>query len=348
MNTFKRLVRPEQLRELSLLLIVIFVIFLFGREIQNYYTGRTFVRISTSIAIITVAAVGQTMVIITRNVDLSIGSIIGFTAYFVGQQVSENNDIAPLVVVGMAIATGALLGLINGILVAYGKIPSIVVTLGTLALYRGLLVEYSDAQSILTSNLPDWIDDFPRETLIEGYGFDIRLLVGIALAVVVIFQLVLMFTRFGRRLYAVGSNPDAAETAGIPARRVVLSAFVLSGALSGLAGFMFLARFGNITVTAAQGWELQVVAAVIVGGVNIFGGTGTVIGAFLGAILIGTLDQSLIRTEISQFWQDALQGIFILAAIVLDAFILNRIRDWWVNSELRLQEPIQESSHATD
>ena len=126
----------------------------------------------------------------------------------------------------------------------------------------------------------------------------------------------LRYLPFGRRLFAIGSNPDAARVAGFPVQRDVFAAFALSGALSGLAGFMFLARFGNITVTAGQGLELQVVAAVVVGGVNIFGGVGSIIGAFLGAMLIELLQQSLIRwAEVSEFVRDAILGLLILVAV---------------------------------
>jgi len=348
MKTIKQLVRPEQIRELSLVLIIIVVILIFGSQINNYYNGRTFNRISTSIAIITVVAVGQTLVVLTRNIDLSVGSIVGFTAYFVGQQLTHNKDLPPLVIVAMAMGFGAVLGLINGLLVAYGKIPAVVVTLGTLAIYRGVLVQYSNAQTILTSNMPDWLKDLPRVNLFTVGELEFRLLVGVAVLAVVVFQLVLIYLPYGRRLYAIGSNPDAAQVAGIPSRRHVATAFALCGALSGLAGFMFLARFGTITVEAARGLELQVVAAVVVGGVNIFGGSGTMLGAMLGAILIGTLEQSLIRLDrISEFWKDALLGLFILAAVAVDAVILNRLRNLWARSELILHTPEETGgSHA--
>ncbi|MFP4324074.1 MAG: ABC transporter permease, partial [Anaerolineales bacterium] len=152
---------------------------------------------------------------------------------------------------------------------------------------------------------------------------------------VIVFQIVLLYTAFGRRLYAVGSSPEAAEVAGIPSRRVVTLAFVLSGALSGLAGFMYLARFGNLTVVAAQGLELQVIAAAVVGGVNIFGGTGTVFGALMGAVLIGTIEVSLIRMRVNPFWQDALLSVFILLSVASDAVILDRIRSLWSRMQLR-------------
>ena len=126
---------------------------------------------------------------------------------------------------------------------------------------------------------------------------------------------------------------------GLPVQRTVLSTFVICGALSGLAGFMFLARFGNITVVAGLGLELSSVAAVVVGGVNIFGGSGTAIGALLGAILIDLIDNSLIRwAEISQFWRDALLGLLILLAVATDAVIMNRLRSLWVRGEIQMHE----------
>ena len=134
-----------------------------------------------------------------------------------------------------------------------------------------------------------------------------------------------------RQLYAIGSNPDAARTAGLPVKRDVFLAFTISGMLAGLAGFMFLIRFGNITVTAAQGLELQVVAAVVVGGVNIFGGSGSMIGALLGVLMIEVLQQSLLRwAGISEFIKDAILGLLILVAITADAVILGRLREMWV------------------
>jgi rhamnose transport system permease protein len=319
-------------------LIIVLAILIFGTQIDNYYNARFFNRISTSVAIIAVIAVGQTLVFLTRNYDLSVGSIVGFTAYFVGQQLSHNNDIAPFAAVLMAIGIGTVMGMVNGLFVAYGRIPAVIVTLGTLAIYRTILVEYSDAQTVLTANLPEWILELPRSNIISFGDLDLRLMVGAMLIVVVLFQLVLNYLPYGRRLYAIGSNPEAARIAGFPAQRIVFIAFVLSGALAGLAGFMFLARFGNITVVAGLGLELASVAAVVVGGVNAFGGSGTVIGALLGAILIDLLENSLIRwLEISEFWRDALLGMLILLAVGADAVIMSRLRNLWARGELQVE-----------
>lgn len=333
-TTLRRYLRPEQIRELSLVFLILAVLLFFSTQIEGFLSPRFFNRISTDVAIIAVVAVGETLVVLTRNVDLSVGSIVGLTAYFIGTYLANNNDLNPILVVLLAIGLGAFLGIINGAIIAYGRVPAIITTLGTLAIFRAALVELSGAKTVVIDAMPKWIQDLPSRTLASFAGFDVRPLVVIALIVVILAQLALSFTQFGRRLYAIGSNPEGAKFSGLPSQQVVFLAFVLSGALSGLAGFMFLARFGNITVVAAQGMELQVIAAVVVGGVNIFGGQGTMFGALLGVILINSLQQSLIRMpQISQFWIDALLGVLILIAVATDALILNRLRTLWARSE---------------
>jgi rhamnose transport system permease protein len=330
MNALWRRIQPDQLRELVTVLLILLTLLFFGTQIDNYFNPRFFNRISTSVAIIAVVAVGQTLVFLTENFDLSVGSVVGFTAYFVGQQLSGNNDMAPAVAVLMAVGIGALMGGINGLLVAYGRIPSVIVTLGTLAIYRTILVEYSDAQTVLTANLPEWILELPRANIVSFGDLDLRLMVGVMIVVVIVAQLMLKYLPYGRRLYAIGSNPDAARNAGFPSQRIVFFAFVLCGSLAGLAGFMFLARFGNITVVAGLGIELASIAAVVVGGVSNAGGIGTAVGALLGAILIDLIENSLIRwLEISEFWRDALLGLLILLAVAADKVIMNRLRNIW-------------------
>ena len=311
-----------------LLLLIVFVLLGFSLFIENYLTVRLFNRVSASVAILAILAIGQTLVVLTRNIDLSVGSIVGFTAYFVGQQLSLDNDIHPLVAVSMAVGLGAALGAFNGVLVAWCRVPAIIVTLGTLALYRTILVEYSDAQTILTVNLPQWLIDLPRLNVVSYERLHLRVVVAVMLVVAICFQLLLRHTSFGRRLYAIGSSPEAAHNAGFPTRRLVFAAFVLCGALAGLTGFLFLARFGNITVVAGLGLELKSVAAVVVGGINIFGGSGSVLGAVLGATLIDLLENSLIRSlQVSEFLRDALLGMLILAAVAVDSVLMKRRRD---------------------
>jgi rhamnose transport system permease protein len=174
MNWLQRRVRPEQIRELSLLVLIVVAIAFFGSFIDGYYSFRTFNRIASSVAIITVVAVGQTLVVLTRNIDLSVGSIVGFTAYFVGTLIAAHNSINPLLAVAIAIALGAALGVVNGLIVAWGRVPAVVVTLGTLAIYRGVLVDLSGAKTVTTDSLPDWLTGLPLVNVAPIGNLDIR------------------------------------------------------------------------------------------------------------------------------------------------------------------------------
>ena len=221
---------------------------------------------------------------------------------------------------------GAMFGAINGLLVAYAKVPSIIVTLGTLALFRSALVEYSDSKSISTANLPEWLVSFPNTVLLQIGGLQFRAAFVAAVAVVIVVHIALTRLRAARKLYAIGSNPEAAEMAGINTRKTVFIAFMLAGVLGGLAGLMFLARFGTITVVAGLGFELKSVAAAVVGGVNIFGGSGTVIGALIGAILVDLIDTSLVRWQlVSEFWREAVLGVLILLSVAADALLMRKL-----------------------
>ncbi len=350
MDTLRRWVRPEQIRELSLGLIIVVAVAFFATQIENYLSGRFFVRVSTSVAITIVLATAQTLVILTRNIDLSIGSIVGVAAYVTGQYLGAHPDLNPAAAIGLALAIGAGLGLINGLLVAYGRVPAIIVTLGTLAIYRTWLIDYADAKTITADSLPQWLVDLPRLNVASFGELDIRALFVAAVVIAIVIQLALNYLPWGRRLYAIGSNPEAARMAGLPAQRLVVSAYVICGALAGLGGFMFLARFGTITVTAGQGLELQAVAAAVVGGVSTAGGSGTLLGALLGAILIDTLNQSLTRMPgVSEFWRDAFLGLLILLAVATDYVLMGRLRRLWIVDPLKAKPaptPNPEERHA--
>lgn len=320
---------PQTLRLVALGLALLATALFFASQIDGYFSARMINRIATSAAVILPIAVGQGLVVMTRNIDLSVGSVVGLVAYITGDFLGSHAELHPLLAVLMAMGIGAGFGAINGLLVAYGRVPSIIVTLGTLALYRSFLVEYSDARTITTASLPAWLVDLPQTSL-GVFGFDIRVTVLMALAAAVVVGLALSRLRLARRILAVGSNPDAAVVAGINAPRVILAAFMLSGALAGLSGLIFLAKFGNITVVAGLGFELKSVAAVVVGGVSIMGGSGSVIGIVLGTVLVDTIDNSLTRWEmVSEFWRDALLGMLIMAAVTVDTVMarsLSRLR----------------------
>jgi rhamnose transport system permease protein len=347
MKTLVRRFRPEQIRLLFLLVLIILMVVFFSAQIPGYFNARFLNRMSASVAVIAVLAVGQTLVFLTRNFDLSVGSIVGFTAYFVGQQLWLHPEIPPLMAVLLAVGVGAAMGTVNGLLVAYGRVPSLITTISTLAIYRSLLVEYSGAVPITTSNLPPWIVNFPRIVLFEFQALEFRSLFAIMVAVVIVFQMILTYLPFGRRLYAIGSNPDAAQLAGFPAKRIVFLAFVLSGGLAGLAGFMFLGRYGNITVLAGVGLEFASIAAVVVGGVSNMGGSGTVIGAFLGAFFLDLLENSLFRWQaVSEFWRDAILGMLILFAVAIDFVVFGRLKNLWAHVGLQIETDEQQQSEA--
>jgi rhamnose transport system permease protein len=320
-----RRLRPERIKELTLLLLIIGSLVAFSLVIDNYLSGRFFNRVTQSVAVIAVIAAGQALVIITRNIDLSVGSIAGVSAYLTGDVLGDHLATTPVVAVVLAVAIGTLLGLVNGALVAYARIPSIIVTLGTLAIYRTWLISYAEARTITASSLPQWLVDLPRSTVFAIGEFEFRTMFVLAIIVIAVLQVLLARLRAGRIVYAIGSNPEAALQTGLPVRRTTLAAFTACGALAGLGGFLVLARFGTITVSAGQGLELESIAAAVVGGVSTLGGSGTIVGSFFGAVLIGLLDQSLVRVpQISEFVRDAVLGLLILLAVVLDGLLSRR------------------------
>jgi rhamnose transport system permease protein len=317
---------PTALRVLALLGVFVGVVAFFALVIPDYLTPRLFNRVSTSVAIVALIAVGQAFVVLTRNIDLSIGSVVGCVAFVLGNVAMNYPGLPPILVPVLAIGIGAVFGAVNGVLVAWLRLPSIIVTLATLAIFRSVLVEFSTGRSVSTGALPEWLPGFAQVNAVEWGGFQLRWMVVMTLAVVVVAHLFLTRLRAGRQFFAVGSNPDAAVFAGISLQRTVFLAFVISGALAGLAGFMFLSRFGNITVVAGLGFELKSVGAVVVGGVNIFGGSGSVLGVLLGATLIDLIDTSLVRWElVSEFWREAVLGLLILGAVALDTVLSRRM-----------------------
>lgn len=271
-------------------------------------------------SILAILAVGQTLVIVTRNVDLSTGSVLGLSAFLAGDLLQGHPDMTLPLVFLLGIALGAACGLFNGILVTWGQVPALVVTLGTLYAFRGLAFLWTDGRQVNAETLPDSFLNLGSES-IAG----VPILVLIAVAIVLGVGQWLRDYRPGRELYAIGSNPEGARLAGLRADRRVLSAFVLAGALSGLGGVLFTARFGTVDATAGVGYELTVIAAAVVGGVAIFGGTGTVYGAALGALLLGTITSSLIILRVEAFWQQAAIGALLLLAIALDRLLGVRV-----------------------
>ena len=264
-------------------------------------------------------AVGQAVVIITRNVDLSVGSILALTAYLTGRLFIDNPGIPVVVVFVAGILVGAVLGLVNGLLSALGKVPSLVITLGTLYIFRGVVLTWAGSNRINASDMPDEFLALGTRSFLS-----IPVLTIIAAVVLVAVGYYMHTARGGREMYAIGSDPGAAELYGLNVRKRLIGAFILSGALAGLAGVLYTARYGTVSSGAGLGIELQAVAAVVIGGVAIFGGSGTVWGAAIGAILLVTINRALPILGIPDFWQQAVVGVLIIGAIVLDRVLAAR------------------------
>jgi rhamnose transport system permease protein len=313
-----------RLRELGIFVALAATVLLFSLRADNFLTVGNWQDIATNVAIVVVVAVGETMVVLTRNIDLSVGSIVGLSAYISADTLADHQG-TPLVLIALlAMAVGLACGIGNGLLVAVGRVPAIIATLATLAIYRGLAYEATGGggDNISAFQLPDnFLDLAARKPL------GIPMLAWIALVVALVGAATLRWAPWGRDFYAIGSNPDAARLAGVRVGRRVIAGFAICGALAGLGGFMFAARFASVDAVAGRGFELDVVTAVVIGGVNVFGGSGTVLGAVLGALLVATIQDGFTLLKISEFWKIFFNGTAIVAAVTIDALITHRLQD---------------------
>jgi len=309
-----------RVRELGIVLVLVVLIAVTGILEPRFLEAASLRNLALNASIFAILAAGQTLVLVTRNVDLSVGSVLGLSAYLAGDLLSKHQGLPlPLVfVAGMAL--GAACGLLNGVLVTWGRVPALVVTLGTLYMFRGLAFLWTNGTQVNAETLPDAFLNLGTDS-IAG----VPILVVFAVVVLLLVGRWLRDYRAGRELYAIGSNPDGARLAGVRSDRRVLVAFVLAGALAGLGGVLFTARFGTVDATAGVGYELTVIAAAVVGGVAIFGGTGSVYGAALGALLLGTITSSLIVLKVEAFWQQAAVGALLLASIAFDRLVGLRV-----------------------
>ncbi|MCL2785369.1 MAG: ABC transporter permease [Propionibacteriaceae bacterium] len=272
-------------------------------------------------SIVLVLAVGQAFVIISKNVDLSVGSVMGLSAFVVGLMNAAWIGMPPLLTFLASISIGALLGLFNGTLVAIAKVPGMVISLGTMYAYRGFLVVLAGSRRINASELnPDLLALGVASVPVVRIPY----ITLIAVALLIVAAWYLRNTRSGREFYAIGSGPEAAELYGLKIRTRMLASFIISGACAGLAGALYAARYGTISSGAGTGFELQAIGAAVIGGVAIVGGSGTVIGAAAGALLLTTIGRSLPILGIQDFWQKAVLGALILSAIILDRVLANR------------------------
>jgi rhamnose transport system permease protein len=309
-----------RVRELGIVVALALLVVVTGVLEPRFVEAGSLRNLALNASIIAILATGQTLVIVTRNIDISVGSILGLAAFMAGTLLSNNPGVPIPLVILLGMGLGAACGLLNGVLVTWGRVPALVVTLGTLYIFRGLAFLWTDGRQVNAETLPDRFLDLGTNTIVG-----VPVLVIFALVVVLVVGQCMRDLRSGRQLYAIGSNPEAARLAGIHTDRGVNTAFVISGALAGLGGVLFTARFGTVDATAGTGYELTVVAAAVVGGVAVFGGSGSVYGAALGALLLGSITSSLIVLRVDAFWQMAAIGALLILAIAIDRFVSLRL-----------------------
>jgi len=307
-------------RELGIVLALVIVVGATTIDNHLFLSATSIQQLLSGAAIIALLAIGETIVIVTRNVDLSIGSVLGISAYATGVLYVHHPHVSLVLVFPLALGIGAACGVVNGLIVTVARVPSLVVTLGTLYIIRGIDGAWAGGNQVNASMLPGNFNKI-------GYGtvLGIPYLGIIAIVAVAIATYAMRTFRTARDFYAIGSDPDAARLAGIPVGSRVFLAFVLSGGIAGIAGAIWLSYFGSVDAIAGVGYEFQVIAAVVVGGVAIFGGSGTVLGAALGALLLNTINSALVVVNVSSFWSQALSGALLVAAIAFDRLIALRV-----------------------
>lgn len=299
-------------RVATLILVLIIAYAAIGAAAPGYLSGTTASVVISNSLVLMLISLGTMIVILTRNIDVSSGSVLGLSAAVLGLTLNAGASM-PLAI-ALCLVTGALAGAFNGLMVAYLGIPSIVATLGTLGLYRGIML-------VLTGGR--WIEDLPQglKALAANLGLGFSALTLVVLVLVVFAWVALRRTRFGRYFYAVGDNRAAAHHLGVPVRLVQFTAFVATGICAALAGLVFAAQIGFIPNQAGNGIELKAIAVNVLGGVSLLGGTGSVVGVFAAVIFITSIDSALVFLKIPAYWNDFIAGAILLSVLLLDGRI---------------------------
>ncbi len=315
MEWMKRHFRPEQLRKMSLVFLIVAIFLFFGSQIQGYFSPRIFNRVTSDVAIIAVVALGESLVLLTRNYDLSVGSMAAFVGSLgilaLNALADGSQGLAVAAAIAVALGSGLACGLANGLLITKGRIAPFIVTLGTMAIFRSLSLymkdagEFRSASSLfgsLGSSAPGWIP--------------VPVIVLIALAALLAF--VFRRTRYGRYVRAVGSNARVARYSAIDVDRTRLIAYTLTGLLVGISAVLISMRFNSVgTSTLGVNYELDAIAAVIIGGTSMAGGRGTIWGTVIGAITLGVINNMLNMVGISPYLQGTVKGLVIIGAVFI-------------------------------
>lgn len=322
-----------QRRELGVVILSIAIYGIVSVFEPRFFTYTAFVNIMLFFPYLLVVAIGEMLEIVSRNVDISVGSILGFAAVVVGTSYRANPELSLFTAFLIAVSVGSGLGLINGLLVNSLRLPSVIITLGTMNLYRGLMFILLGAKQIDNSFIPREVVRLSQ----SRYSFvGVPYTVLIALLIVFLVTIFITKTKPGREIYAAGNNTEAARLRGINVSLIRLTVFTFTGFLCGIGAMIYISRIGYINPgVAGAGLEFTVIAAVVIGGTSMKGGIGTTLGTLLGCLLLGIINNAISIAGISGFWQEAIYGLIVLIAIVLDR-----------NYQLRLEKQLRAASAA--
>ena len=305
--------RGETLRKASVAIGCVALFLVFSVLNSTFYQPSNLVDIMLQSSINAVIAVGMTLVIMTKGIDLSVGSVVGLSSMVAADMLSHGL----LAGVGAGLLVGLVCGLLNGVLIARLKLPDFIVTLGTLSVYRGAALIYTDGQPIYGLS-----KDF--RAIFAGRFLDIPTPVLLALAVAALAWLLVRYTALGEQIIAVGGNEEAARLSGVNIERVKITVYAISGVLSSLAGFVLIARIGAAEPIGGNGFELQAIGSAVIGGASLFGGIGNPLGSLVGALTLGGLQNGLTLMNVPSFWQYVASGVVVILAVFADQWTRKR------------------------
>lgn len=301
-------------REALLIGVILVLLVLIASRFAGFVAPDNLARVFNDTSPLLILAMGQTVVILTRCIDLSVAANLALTGMVCAMLNAAYPGVPVVVILALALGMGAVMGAVNGVMVWKLSIPPIVVTLGTMTIYRGIIFVISGGEWVNSHEMSAAFTGFPRAMILG-----LPVLSWIAILVAAVFFTMIARTPLGRAFYAVGGNPNASVYTGLDVGKTQFWAFVLSGTLAGLTGYLWVARYSVAYVDIAGGFELEVVAACVIGGISIAGGAGTVLGAILGALFLGIVKNALPVVGISPFWQLAISGAAIVIAVAFNA-----------------------------
>jgi len=306
-------------RELGLILFILVASVFIQTQNSSFLTMVNLTDMLTNTSILAILAVGMMMVLITGGIDLSVGAVVALSGMSSAVFIRDFPNIPVIVAVLVGLFVGLFSGLVLGLLIAKGRILPIIASLGMMNVYRGLTYIVGDNQWVSAFQMTDAFKE-----IATGSFLGINHLIWAAFIVLAVFYYILNFTRSGRRMYAVGSNEEATAITGISKERTLILVYMLNGLLAGLAGVLWVSKFASAQGDTASGYELNVIAACVLGGVSVNGGVGKISGLITGALLFGILNNALPLLNASTFWEDAIQGVVIVAAIVMNVLMKRR------------------------